>query len=590
MGKGEKSYKSSARRRSNKPKPNAVGGGVQQETMEDTHVSDAHYYTVAEPNSEVLSVSKKDQTMKEIKNKKLLSKRKRKQLVKMKEKMQKSLKRTELLASLANYQVSEEELSAYQSASKLGRRALKGKQFDVKAVSDVTSTVATQKKWGKERSRSTRQCQIGSNRMQQECDATGIASRLGESESKKTEEGSHFQVQEGFCASSTPIPKRGEKRIPKSDGNILKRNDLHLKEAIRDSSIFVEVKRTQEIQVARVLLPILAEEQLIMETIKENDVVVLSGETGSGKTTQVPQFLFEAGYSTHSAHPGMIGITEPRRVAAVSMSKRVATEMNVDSCVVSYQIRYEGNVKDTTKIKFMTDGVLLKELEKDFLLKEYSVLLIDEAHERSVFTDILIGLLSRVLPLRKKRGLALKLIIMSATLKLEDFVENRKLFPTPPPVLKIDSRQYPVTIHYNKKTPDDYVAEAYKKVCKIHRMLNSGGILVFLTGKNEVHALCSRLRKTFTAGLRKKDVKQSKRKKMVMVERALVNLDSYPELPINRGPHEKIWSHEDGYYESGGYDVTDDDDNDDVDDDDDDNDDDETTKTIGKILVDETIL
>ena len=82
----------------------------------------------------------------------------------------------------------------------MGRRALKGKQFDVKAVSDVTSTVATQKKWGKERSRSTRQCQIGSNRMQQECDATGIASRLGESESKKTEEGSHFQVQEGFCA------------------------------------------------------------------------------------------------------------------------------------------------------------------------------------------------------------------------------------------------------------------------------------------------------------------------------------------------------------------------------------------------------
>ena len=92
MGKGEKSYKSSACRRSNKPKPNAVGGGVQQETMEDTHVSDAHYYTVAEPNSEVLSVSKKDQTMKEMKNKKLLSKRKRKQLVKMKEKMQKSLK------------------------------------------------------------------------------------------------------------------------------------------------------------------------------------------------------------------------------------------------------------------------------------------------------------------------------------------------------------------------------------------------------------------------------------------------------------------------------------------------------------------
>ena len=95
---------------------------------------------------------------------------------------------------------------------------------------------------------------------------------------------------------------------------------------------------------------------------------------------------------------------------------------------VSYQIRFQGNVTKDTKIKFMTDGVLLREVEKDFLLTKYSVVILDEAHERSVFTDILIGLLSRIVPLRHKKGSPLKLIIMSATLKVEDFTKNERLF------------------------------------------------------------------------------------------------------------------------------------------------------------------
>lgn len=261
----------------------------------------------------------------------------------------------------------------------------------------------------------------------------------------------------------------------------------------RKPAVFVPVDRTEEVQVARLKLPILSEEQVIMEMIREHSITVLSGETGSGKTTQVPQFLYEAGY----AEKKMIGITEPRRVAAISMSKRVAYEMNVSSDVVSYLIRFEGNTTDKTKIKFMTDGVLLKEIEADFTLNKYSVIILDEAHERSVFTDILIGLLSRIVPLRLKRGNPLKLIIMSATLRVEDFTKNKQLFKIPPPVMNVETRQFPVTIHFNKTTADDYVREAYNKIVKIHTKLPEGGILIFLTGQQEVNNLVRKLRRTF---------------------------------------------------------------------------------------------
>uniref|UniRef100_A0A4W3H6F4 Activating signal cointegrator 1 complex subunit 3 n=1 Tax=Callorhinchus milii TaxID=7868 RepID=A0A4W3H6F4_CALMI len=260
-------------------------------------------------------------------------------------------------------------------------------------------------------------------------------------------------------------------------------------------AIFIPVDRSPEIQEARLLLPILAEEQVVMEAVTHNRVVVISGETGSGKTTQVPQFLYEAGYASGD---GIIGVTEPRRVAAVSMSQRVAKEMNLSDRVVSYQIRYEGNTTENTKIKFMTDGVLLKEIQRDFLLTKYKVIIIDEAHERSVYTDILIGLLSRIVPLRAKRGRPLKLIIMSATLRVEDFTANESLFPARPPVIEVGTRQFAVTVHFNKRTPlDDYAGEAFRKICKIHRMLPPGGILVFLTGQAEVHSLCRRLRRSF---------------------------------------------------------------------------------------------
>ncbi|KAF7282101.1 hypothetical protein GWI33_003218 [Rhynchophorus ferrugineus] len=276
----------------------------------------------------------------------------------------------------------------------------------------------------------------------------------------------------------------------------------------RKPAVYVDVIRNEEIQAARLKLPILAEEQQIMEIINENSIIIIAGETGSGKTTQVPQFLYEAGYALKK----QIGITEPRRVAAISMSHRVAEEMNLSTKEVSYLIRFEGNVTDDTKIKFMTDGVLLKEMQTDFLLTKYSVLILDEAHERSVYTDILIGLLSRIVPLRNKKGDPLKLIIMSATLRLADFTENQRLFKVTPPVIKVEARQFPVTIHFNKKTNENYLKEAFSKTVKIHTKLPEGGILIFVTGQQEVNYLMKKLRKAFP--LKHKDKMLEKEKEI----------------------------------------------------------------------------
>lgn len=275
----------------------------------------------------------------------------------------------------------------------------------------------------------------------------------------------------------------------------------------RKPATYIHVERDAEIQAARLKLPILAEEQIIMETISDNLVTIIAGSTGSGKTTQIPQFLYEAGYAENGR---MIGITEPRRVAAISMSQRVGREMNLLTSAVSYLIRFEGNCTPETKIKFMTDGVLLKEVECDFLLLKYSVIILDEAHERSAYTDILIGLLSRIVQLRKKKENPLKLIIMSATLRVEDFTKNTRLFKEPPPVINVEARQFPVTVHFNKVTVDDYVREAMLKTIKIHTKLPEGGILVFLTGQQEVKYLVRKLRKLFP--FNKKSLQQSSEK------------------------------------------------------------------------------
>eukprot|EP01083_Nonionella_stella_P074903 203332_1 len=269
-------------------------------------------------------------------------------------------------------------------------------------------------------------------------------------------------------------------------------------EGARKRKSTVTVHRRAHIIKSRMELPIIGEEHTIMESIRENDVVLICGETGSGKSTQVPQFLYEAGYGLHGK---MIGVTEPRRVAAMSVSKRVGVELNqVDA--VSYQIRYDSCVTRDTRIKFMTDGILLREIQYDLLLRKYSVIILDEAHERNLNSDVLIGLLSRIVRRRRALNCPLKLIIMSATLKVEDFGDNVHLFDPPPPVINIPSRQFPVTVHFNKVTPmreDEYENELFDKICKIHVLLPAGHILVFLTGRRQIEYMCNRLRERFNA-------------------------------------------------------------------------------------------
>ena len=271
---------------------------------------------------------------------------------------------------------------------------------------------------------------------------------------------------------------------------------------------FVPVEREASIQEQRSQLPIFAEEQSIMEAIRGNPVVVICGETGSGKTTQVPQFLYEAGFGNKSSsNPGIIGITQPRRVAAVSMAERVGVELNNKS-VVGYQIRYDSTtVNADTAIKFMTDGILIREIQSDFLLNKYSIILLDEAHERNLNTDILVGMLSRIVKLRWKKASEpgssikpLRLVIMSATLNVDEFAKPT-LFNPLPPVLKVEARQHPVTVHFSRKTNEDYITEAYKTVSKIHANLPEGGILVFMSGKREIITLVRRLQKKYPTAL-----------------------------------------------------------------------------------------
>ena len=279
----------------------------------------------------------------------------------------------------------------------------------------------------------------------------------------------------------------------------------------------VPVERTPAIQEARLQLPVVAEEQKIMEAIHNNDVVVVWGATGSGKTTQVPQFLFEAGYGAPDGPtPGMIGVTQPRRVAAVSMSKRVSDELGDHGSKVAHQIRFDTTTNAKTALKFMTDGVLLREITQDFILSKYSAVVIDEAHERSVNTDILIGMLSRIVDLRAEMAKEdtkvkpLKLVIMSATLRISDFTENKRLFRSePPPLLKAEGRQYTVTNHFARQTQRDYVEEMYRKVVRGHRKLPPGAMLVFLTGQGEIAHLAKRLKQAFPS-TQGQDVKTGK--------------------------------------------------------------------------------
>jgi ATP-dependent RNA helicase DHX8/PRP22 len=226
-------------------------------------------------------------------------------------------------------------------------------------------------------------------------------------------------------------------------------------------------------------LPIYKLRSQLLQAIGDNQILVVIGETGSGKTTQMTQYLAETGYVAK----GKIGCTQPRRVAAMSVAKRVAEEFGCRlGQEVGYAIRFEDCTGPETKIKYMTDGMLLRECLLDPDLKMYSVIILDEAHERTIHTDVLFGLLKACI---KKRS-DLKLICTSATLDAEKFAE----YFAKCPIFTIPGRLFPVTVLYSKSPEQDYLDAALITVMQIHLSQPPGDILLFLTGKEEIDTAC----------------------------------------------------------------------------------------------------
>ncbi|KAJ5246080.1 hypothetical protein N7468_001063 [Penicillium chermesinum] len=250
----------------------------------------------------------------------------------------------------------------------------------------------------------------------------------------------------------------------------------HMKKDEGGASSFSRSKTMRE---QREFLPAFAVREDLLRVIRDNQVVVVVGETGSGKTTQLTQFLHEDGYSKN----GMIGCTQPRRVAAMSVAKRVSEEMDVElGGKVGYAIRFEDCTSDETVIKYMTDGVLLRESLTQSDLDKYSCIIMDEAHERALNTDVLMGLLKKVLARRRD----LKLIVTSATMNAERFSR----FYGGAPEFIIPGRTFPVDTHFSRTPCEDYVDSAVKQILAIHVSQGQGDILVFMTGQEDIEATC----------------------------------------------------------------------------------------------------
>uniref|UniRef100_A0A7N0T1N1 RNA helicase n=1 Tax=Kalanchoe fedtschenkoi TaxID=63787 RepID=A0A7N0T1N1_KALFE len=231
----------------------------------------------------------------------------------------------------------------------------------------------------------------------------------------------------------------------------------------------------EKLQADRMTLPIYPYREQLLQAVEEHQVLVIVGETGSGKTTQIPQYLHEAGYTKR----GKVGCTQPRRVAAMSVAARVSQEMGVKlGHEVGYSIRFEDCTSEKTVLKYMTDGMLLREFLGEPDLASYSVVMVDEAHERTLSTDILFGLVKDISRFRPD----LKLLISSATLDAEKFSD----YFDSAPIFKIPGRRFPVEINFTKAPEADYLDAAIVTALQIHVTQPPGDILVFLTGQEEI--------------------------------------------------------------------------------------------------------
>ncbi|KAF8820957.1 ATP-dependent Rna helicase [Cardiosporidium cionae] len=242
--------------------------------------------------------------------------------------------------------------------------------------------------------------------------------------------------------------------------------------------------RYYEILKSRQKLPAWQARKNFIRLVKRNQIVILVGETGSGKTTQMAQFLIDANLNGGKC----IACTQPRRVAAMSVAQRVSDEMDVTlGTYVGYTIRFEDKSSSKTIIKYLTDGMLLRESMADPLIERYSVVILDEAHERTLATDVLFGFLKEV----EKSRPDFKLIIMSATLDAGKF---QKYFSNAP-ILTVPGRQHPVEIFYTPDPEKDYLEAAIRTAMQIHMTEPEGDILIFLTGEEEIEQAKRQLEK-----------------------------------------------------------------------------------------------
>ncbi|CAF1020682.1 unnamed protein product [Brachionus calyciflorus] len=226
-------------------------------------------------------------------------------------------------------------------------------------------------------------------------------------------------------------------------------------------------------------LPIYRIRNRLLEEIQKNPTLILLGETGSGKTTQIPQYI-------HESRPklkGLIACTQPRRVAAITVAQRVAQETNTElGKTVGYNVRFEDCTSAETKIKYMTDGMLLREAISDPLLSRYSVIILDEVHERTIHTDVLLGIVKSAQQ-KRQNSFKLKVILMSATMDVDEFSN----YFNKAPVLYLEGRQFKVDVFHSVQEQTDYIFSAIATVFQIHKTVPPNeDILVFMTGQEEI--------------------------------------------------------------------------------------------------------
>lgn len=350
----------------------------------------------------------------------------------------------------------------------LDGRTIFTKQLDpVPAVRDSQSDMAVFSRRG---SKVVMQRRQQRERARQAKDATNVAG---------TTLGNLMGIKEEDTDSALPIAAEDESKAKNNN-----KFSEHLKKS-EGASNFSQSKTLKE---QREFLPAFAVREELLRVIRDNQVVIVVGETGSGKTTQLTQFLYEDGYGK----TGMIGCTQPRRVAAMSVAKRVAEEMEVKlGSLVGYAIRFEDCTSKETVIKYMTDGVLLRESLNERDLDRYSCVIMDEAHERALNTDVLMGLFKKILQRRRD----LKLIVTSATMNSKRFSD----FFGGAPEFTIPGRTFPVDVMFHRSPVEDYVDAAVQQVLAIHVGKPAGDILVFMTGQEDIEVTCELVRERLDA-------------------------------------------------------------------------------------------